>query len=56
MLAIAISLTMLAGANLQQFLGGTAALAIGAALYLGNNGLARRRQSANVEAKPSAVK
>ena len=54
MLAIAISLLMLAGANRQQFLGGTAALAIGAALYLGNNGLARRRQNAKVEVKPSA--
>jgi len=32
-LAIVISLLMLAGANLAQFLGGTAALAIGAALY-----------------------
>jgi len=52
MLAIAISLLMLAGANRQQFLGGTAALAIGAALYVGNNGLARRRQNAKAEVKP----
>jgi APA family basic amino acid/polyamine antiporter len=48
-LAIAISLLMLAGANRVQFLGGTVALAIGAALYLGNSRFALRRQNAKAE-------
>jgi APA family basic amino acid/polyamine antiporter len=46
MLAIAISALMLAGANRQQFLGGMAALAMGAALYLCHNGFASRQQNA----------
>jgi basic amino acid/polyamine antiporter, APA family len=49
-LATAISLLMIAGANRAQFLGGAVALAIGAALYLGNRGFALRRQDAKAEA------
>jgi len=45
-LAIVISLLMLAGANLAQFLGGTAALAIGAALYAVNYYHRRRLKGA----------
>jgi amino acid transporter len=43
-LAIIISLLMIAGANSLQFLGGTVALATGAAVYIANRRLALRRQ------------
>jgi APA family basic amino acid/polyamine antiporter len=47
--AIVISLLMLAGANQVQFLGGIVALAIGAALYLGNSHFALRRQNTKAD-------
>ena len=49
MLAIAISLLMLLGANRVQFIGGMVALAIGAAFYLGNSRFALRRQNARAD-------
>jgi basic amino acid/polyamine antiporter, APA family len=54
-LAIAISLLMIAGAYGVQFLGGTVALATGAALYLGNSRFALRRQDAKAEANSTHV-
>jgi len=47
--AIAISLLMLAGANRLQFLGGTVALAIGAAVYITSRRFALRQQNAKPE-------
>ena len=41
LLAISVSLLMLAGASRQQLLGGAAALAVGAALFIANNWFAR---------------
>jgi basic amino acid/polyamine antiporter, APA family len=51
-LAIAISLLMIAGANQGQFLGGAVALATGAALYLGR--LARAKAKANSPTRSAA--
>jgi hypothetical protein len=42
LLAIAVSLLILAGAARQQLLGGAAALAVGAALFLANDTFRRR--------------
>jgi amino acid transporter len=52
-LAILISLLMLAGANRLQFLGGTVALAIGAAVYITSRRFALRQQIAKPEVKPT---
>jgi APA family basic amino acid/polyamine antiporter len=41
LLAISVSLLMLAGASRQQLLGGAAALGVGAALFIANNWFAR---------------
>jgi amino acid transporter len=51
LLAIAISLLMLLGANRVQFIGGMVALAIGAALYLGHSRFALRRQNAEADVR-----
>jgi basic amino acid/polyamine antiporter, APA family len=45
LLAIAVSLLMLAGATRQQLLGGAAALAAGAVLFIANNTFARSHQA-----------
>jgi hypothetical protein len=45
LLAIAVSLLILAGATRAQLLGGAAGLAAGAALFIANDGFGRRQRS-----------
>jgi hypothetical protein len=45
LLAIGISLLILAGATRQQLLGGAAALAVGAGLFLANDRFGRQRDA-----------